>query len=105
MYFAYLRLPWRFIGLDYLSLIYISFILIYFSVTTFFNLFRVYSFAKAGTYTTHLSLINLFLLYFSGGCEFSVYLIRMALKTYTLIHHLMGIMAVLQAVIHVTIVY
>lgn len=104
MYFAYPRLPWRFMGLDYLSPIHISFILVYFGVTAFFNLFGVHSFAEAGTRAAHLSLINLFPLYFSGGREFGAHLVGTALKTYALIHRLTGIMAVLQAVIHVTIV-
>lgn len=104
MYFAYPRLPWRFMGLDYLSPVHISFILAYFGVTGFFNLFGVHTFAEAGTRAAYLSLINLFPLYFSGGREFGAHLVGTALKTYALIHRLTGIMAVLQAVIHVTII-
>ncbi|KAH3502314.1 hypothetical protein KXV55_005947, partial [Aspergillus fumigatus] len=84
--------------------LHISFILAYFGVTGFFNLFGVHTFAEAGTRAAYLSLINLFPLYFSGGREFGAHLVGTALKTYALIHRLTGIMAVLQAVIHVTII-
>ncbi|KAF4229282.1 hypothetical protein CNMCM8980_006352 [Aspergillus fumigatiaffinis] len=84
--------------------LHISFILAYFGVTGFFNLFGVHTFAEAGTRAAYLSLINLFPLYFSGGREFGAHLVGTALKTYALIHRLTGIMAVLQAVIHVTVI-
>ncbi|KAL4999221.1 hypothetical protein BDV10DRAFT_193875 [Aspergillus recurvatus] len=64
---------------------------------------HVQSLSDAGIRAAHLSLSNLILMYLSGGYKLGAYLLGVSRETYSTIHRTIGVMAVLQAIIHVVI--
>lgn len=59
--------------------------------------------SEAGTRAARLSLVNLISMFLSGGYEFGSRVLGVSLSTYGAIHRTVGIMAVVQAAIHVAI--
>lgn len=67
------------------------------------NLIGVQSVSEAGSRAARLSLANLVPMFLSGGFEFGSRLLGVSLETYGAIHRAVGVMAVVQAGIHVAI--
>ena len=67
------------------------------------NLIGVQSVSEAGSRAARLSLANLVPMFLSGGFEFGSRLLGVSLETYGAIYRAVGVMAVVQAAIHVAI--
>lgn len=67
------------------------------------NFAGVQSMSEAGTRAARLSLVNLIPMFLSGGYEFGSRVLGVSLSTYGAVHRTVGIMAVVQAAIHVAI--
>ena len=77
--------------------------LLYWVLTATCNFVGVNSLAQAGTRAGTLAVVNLAPLFFVDRLSFAADLLGFSLHTYTKMHHSIGAMAVLQALIHVAI--
>jgi hypothetical protein len=75
-------------------------LIIYLAATACFNLIGVESISAAATRAAKLSLINLFPLFICSH-EFACYLLGLPLSTYRVIHRATGIVAFVEALVHI----
>ncbi|KAA8649652.1 uncharacterized protein ATNIH1004_002323 [Aspergillus tanneri] len=68
------------------------------------NFIGVQSLSEAGSRAARLSLINLIPMFISGGYEFGARLLGVSLQTYGAFHRMVGLVAVIEATIHVLII-
>ena len=102
-FLVYSRLNYQFPGLANLSPLQLIICLAYFIGNIACNLVDVHSLQDEATRAAHLSLINMWPLFFSGGREFGARILGMSQKTYGIIHCLAGLLVTIQASIHVAI--
>ena len=79
-------------------------VFLYLGGTALCNFIGIQTPQEGATRAAHLSLINLCPLFLSGSHEFGAFMLGISLKTYGTIHRVAGLMAAIQAAIHVTLI-
>ncbi|KAL3473202.1 hypothetical protein BJX99DRAFT_249151 [Aspergillus californicus] len=100
-YLVYPRFNPRILGLAKLSPLRTVIFLLYVVGTIVANVAGLHTLQQRATRAAHLSLINLCLLFMSGGREFGAYLLGISRETYSMVHRIAGFMAGVQAAVHV----
>lgn len=75
----------------------------YWGGTAFCNIFRIHTVAQAGSRAGSLSIINLIPLFFADHLGFAADIIGISLRAYARLHGSFGLMAFIQALVHVLI--
>ena len=102
-YLVYSRLNHRLSGLKTLSPLQLLICLAYVTGNVVCNLVDVHSLQDEATRAAHLSLINMWPLFLSGGREFGARILGISQKTYGVVHCMAGLLVTIQASIHVAI--
>ena len=102
-YLVYSRLDYRLFGLATLSPLQLLLCLAYVTGNVVCNLVDVHSLQDRAIRAAHLSLINMWPLFFSGGREFGARILGMSRETYGVIHCMAGLMVTIHASVHVAI--
>lgn len=76
---------------------------VYFCGTLVCNLVGVHNLPQAGFRAARVAVVNLVPLFFSGSHSFGAHLLGISLRTYQSIHSTVGLMVVIQGVVHAVI--